>query len=101
MVARCVPFFRESTEALAVVTGIGAFTALLAAVIALTQTDLKRVLAYSTVSQLGYMFLALGSGNSRQLVNVAVISAFFHIVSHAFFMALLFLGAGSVMYSMG
>src|SRR5207248_9061397 len=101
MVARCVPFFRESTEALAVVTGIGAFTALLAAVIALTQTDLKRVLAYSTVSQLGYMFLALGSGNAEKLVTVAVIAASFHMVTNAFFKALLFLSAGSVMHAMG
>lgn len=101
MVARCMPIFREATEALAVVTGIGAFTALLAAVIALTQTDLKRVLAYSTVSQLGYMFLALGCASRENLVTVAVIAAVFHMVTHAFFKALLFLGAGSVMHAMG
>ncbi len=101
MVARCMPIFRESHEALAVVAGIGAFTALLAAVIALTQTDLKRVLAYSTVSQLGYMFMALGSANTEHLVSIAVIAAIFHMVTHAFFKALLFLGAGSVMHAMG
>src|SRR4029078_10143007 len=76
-------------------------TALLAAVIALTQTDLKRVLAYSTVSQLGYMFLALGCASRETLVTVAVIAAIFHMVTHAFFKALLFLGAGSVMHAMG
>jgi NADH-quinone oxidoreductase subunit L len=101
MVARCMPIFRETTAALAVVSGIGAFTALLAAVIALTQTDLKRVLAYSTVSQLGYMFMALGCGTTKHFVTIAVVAAIFHMVTHAFFKALLFLGAGSVMHGMG
>ena len=75
---------------------IGGFTALLAALIALTQTDLKRVLAYSTVSQLGYMFLALGTGTL-----LGVTAGMFHLFTHAFFKALLFLGAGSVMHAMG
>jgi NADH-quinone oxidoreductase subunit L len=75
---------------------IGAFTALLAGLIALTQYDLKRVLAYSTVSQLGYMFLALGTG-----LFTGVTGGMFHLFTHAFFKALLFLGAGSVMHAMG
>jgi NADH-quinone oxidoreductase subunit L len=75
---------------------IGATTAVLAGVIAMTQTDLKRVLAYSTVSQLGYMFLALGAGTAA-----GIIAGMFHLFTHAFFKALLFLGAGSVMHAMG
>jgi NADH-quinone oxidoreductase subunit L len=78
------------------VSFIGGFTALLAALIALTQTDLKRVLAYSTVSQLGYMFLGLGTG-----LFSGISGAMFHLVTHAFFKSLLFLGAGSVMHAMG
>ena len=74
------------------VAGIGAFTAILAATIALVQNDIKRVLAYSTVSQLGYMFLALGVG--------AYWVAIFHLFTHAFFKALLFLGSGSVIHAM-
>ena len=104
LVARCSPLFMLAHEAQAVVAGIGAITALLAALIALTQTDLKRVLAYSTLSQLGYMFLALGSGighGEEQLVTVAVVAAIFHLFTHAFFKALLFLSAGSVMHGMG
>jgi len=96
MVARCAPLFTVSAEAQLAVAVIGGFTALLAALIALTQFDLKRVLAYSTISQLGYMFLALGCG------TFAGISAgMFHMLTHAFFKALLFLGAGSVMHAMG
>jgi NADH-quinone oxidoreductase subunit L len=93
LVARCTPLFAASPTAMYVVGGIGTFTALLAALIALTQNDLKRVLAYSTVSQLGYMFLALGCG--------AAGAAVFHLFTHAFFKALLFLAAGSVMHAMG
>ena len=96
MVVRCTPLFHASVEAQCVVACIGAFTALLAGAIALTQTDLKRVLAYSTVSQLGYMFLALGTGSTLGLV-----AGMFHLLTHAFFKALLFLGAGSVMHAMG
>jgi NADH-quinone oxidoreductase subunit L len=85
-----------------VVACTGGFTALLAALMALTQTDLKRVLAYSTVSQLGYMFLALGSGlRAEHLAPLAVTAAIFHLFTHAFFKALLFLSAGSVMHAMG
>src|SRR5262249_48261322 len=93
LVARCTPLFLASPTAQLVVAIVGGFTALLAAFIAMTQHDLKRVLAYSTVSQLGYMFLALGSG--------AVTAAIFHLFTHAFFKALLFLSAGSVMHAMG
>ncbi|GAB6164743.1 NADH-quinone oxidoreductase subunit L [Thermostilla marina] len=96
MIVRCAPLFAASPQALEVVAGIGAFTALLAALIALTQTDLKRVLAYSTISQLGYMFLGLGVGGI-----VGGTAAMFHLFTHAFFKALLFLGAGSVMHAMG
>ncbi|MFO1094834.1 MAG: NADH-quinone oxidoreductase subunit L [Planctomycetaceae bacterium] len=102
MVARCTPLFIHAPQAQVVVSGIGAATALIAALIALTQTDLKRVLAYSTVSQLGYMFMALGAGaGGEQLATLAVTAAMFHLFTHAFFKALLFLAAGSVMHSMG
>jgi len=96
MVTRCSPLFGASPEAQLVVAFIGAFTALLAGLIALTQFDLKRVLAYSTVSQLGYMFLALGAGT-----YAGITSGMYHLFTHAFFKALLFLGAGSVMHAMG
>ena len=102
LVARSMPLFGQSDTALLVVACIGAVTALLAALMALTQTDLKRVLAYSTVSQLGYMFLALGSGlKEGHLAAFAVTAAMFHLFTHAFFKALLFMSAGSVMHSMG
>ena len=96
MVTRCTPLFFAVPEAQLVVAVIGCFTALLAALIALTQTDLKRVLAYSTISQLGYMFLGLGTGSLA-----GIIAGMFHLFTHAFFKALLFLGAGSVMHAMG
>lgn len=106
MVTRCTPLFYPMPDvagaawqqglAQAVVAVIGMITALLAGLIALTQTDLKRVLAYSTISQLGYMFLALGTGSL-----FAIYAGMFHLFTHAFFKALLFLGAGSVMHSMG
>ena len=96
MIARCTPLFMASPHAQEAVAVVGGFTALLAALIAITQTDLKRVLAYSTISQLGYMFLGLGVG------TLAGISAgMFHLFTHAFFKALLFLAAGSVMHAMG
>ncbi len=101
LVARCTPLFAQSPAAQLVVACIGGFTALLAALIALTQNDLKRVLAYSTISQLGYMFLALGSANSPNLRTFAVVAAIFHLFTHAFFKALLFLASGSVMHAMG
>src|SRR5207244_10936697 len=78
--------------ALGIVAAVGAATAIWAATIALVQTDIKRVLAYSTVSQLGYMFLACGVG--------AYAAGIFHLVTHAFFKALLFLGAGSVIHAL-
>jgi NADH-quinone oxidoreductase subunit L len=92
MVARSSALFSLTPIALTVVAVIGAFTAILAASIALVQNDIKRVLAYSTVSQLGYMFLALGVG--------AYWVAVFHLFTHAFFKALLFLGSGSVIHAM-
>ncbi|HVT29754.1 MAG TPA: NADH-quinone oxidoreductase subunit L [Lacipirellulaceae bacterium] len=102
MVARCTPLFAASPTAQMVVSGVGAFTALLAAVIAITQNDLKRVLAYSTVSQLGYMFMALGAGAAGAAVaTFGVTAAMFHLITHAFFKSLLFLAAGSVMHAMG
>jgi NADH-quinone oxidoreductase subunit L len=96
MVARCTPLFAASPTAQLVVASVGGFTAILAALIALTQFDLKRVLAYSTISQLGYMFLALGAGT-----YLGVTGGMYHLFTHAFFKALLFLGAGSVMHAMG
>jgi NADH-quinone oxidoreductase subunit L len=102
MVARFSPVMVHVPEAQLIVAIIGAGTALLAALIALTQHDLKRILAYSTVSQLGLMFLALGSGiEEHHLLPIGVIAALFHLFAHAFFKALLFLGAGSVMHAMG
>ena len=96
MVARCTPLYMASPEAQLVVASIGCFTALLAGAIALTQNDLKRVLAYSTVSQLGFMFLGLGAGTLA-----GITAGMFHLFTHAFFKACLFLGAGSVMHAMG
>src|SRR5437588_311787 len=93
MVARSRVIFEHSPVALEVVAWIGVATALFAATIGLVQTDIKRVLAYSTVSQLGYMFAAVGVG--------AYAAGIFHLVTHAFFKALLFLGAGSVIHGTG
>jgi NADH-quinone oxidoreductase subunit L len=93
MVARLAPLYSRSDTALTVVAVVGTATALMAATIALVQTDIKRVLAYSTVSQLGFMFLAAGVG----YFGVAV----FHLFTHAFFKALLFLGSGSVIHALG
>jgi NADH-quinone oxidoreductase subunit L len=92
MVARSNWIFQMAPEAMRVVAIIGALTALFAASIGLVQNDIKRVLAYSTVSQLGYMFLALGVG--------AFAAGIFHVMTHAFFKALLFLGSGSVIHAM-
>ena len=93
LVARCSPIFSLSETALVVVALTGAITSLFAATIGLVQNDLKRIIAYSTVSQLGYMFLACGVG--------AYTAGVFHLYTHAFFKALLFLCAGSVMHAMG
>jgi len=92
MVVRSNILFTLSPVTMEVMAVVGLATALLAAFIAITQTDIKKVLAYSTVSQLGYMFLGLGVG--------AFTGAFFHVLTHAFFKALLFLGAGSVIHAM-
>ncbi|HWL11035.1 MAG TPA: NADH-quinone oxidoreductase subunit L [Planctomicrobium sp.] len=101
LVARCTPLFIASPEAQITVAVIGGITALLAALIALTQNDLKRVLAYSTVSQLAYLFIGLGAAAGLESATPAVSAAMFHLFTHAFFKALLFLAAGSVMHSMG
>ena len=91
MVARLSPLFEHAPDALMMVTIVGASTALFAATIALCQTDIKRVIAYSTCSQLGYMFFACGVS--------AYSAGIFHLTTHAFFKALLFLGAGSVIHA--
>ncbi len=96
LVARCAPLYVACPEALTVVSVVGATTALVAALIGTVQNDLKRVLAYSTISQLGYMFASLGTGTV-----LGFTAGIFHLVTHAFFKALLFLGAGSVMHAMG
>ena len=93
LVARFFPVFQQSNEAMMVVALVGAFTALMAATMGLVMNDIKRVMAYSTVSQLGYMMAALGLG--------AYAPAIFHLVTHAVFKALLFLGAGSVNHASG
>ncbi len=93
MVARSASLFLVSPTAMEVVAYVGLITAVMAATIGMTQFDIKKVFAYSTVSQLGYMFLALGCG--------AFSAGIFHVVTHAFFKALLFLGAGSVIHALG
>jgi NADH-quinone oxidoreductase subunit L len=93
LVGRSFPLFSLSTQTMIVVASIGLFTALFAASIAVVQTDIKRILAYSTISQLGYMIFALGLG--------AYVAGLFHLMTHAFFKALLFLGAGSVIHATG
>ncbi len=93
MIARSNLLYTAAPLTLTIIAIIGIATALLAATIALRQNDIKKVLAYSTVSQLGFMFLALGSG--------AYVAAVFHVMTHAFFKALLFLGSGSVIHAMG
>ncbi len=91
LIARSNPIFAHAPSALVVVAAVGIFTAILAASIAMTQTDIKRVLAYSTLSQLGYMFAAFGVG--------AWTAAIFHLMTHGFFKGLLFLGSGSVIHA--
>jgi NADH-quinone oxidoreductase subunit L len=96
MIVRMSPLFELATVAgtnvMQIVAWVGGLTALMGATIALTKTDLKRILAYSTVSQLGFMFLAVGAGS--------YVAAMFHLTTHAFFKACLFLGAGAVMHSL-
>ena len=93
LVARFFPLFQQSTEALTVVALVGAFTAFMAATMGLVMNDIKRVMAYSTISQLGYMMAGLGVG--------AFAAALFHLFTHAFFKAVLFLGSGSVNHAAG
>jgi NADH-quinone oxidoreductase subunit L len=93
MIGRNAVLFSHAPETLAIVAAIGAATALVAGTIGLVQNDIKRVLAYSTVSQLGYMFLAMGVG--------AFSAGIFHLYTHAFFKALLFLGSGSIIHALG
>ena len=93
LVSRSHVIFERAPEALMVVAVIGTLTALFAATIGITQTDIKKVLAYSTISQLGYMFLACGVG--------AFSAGIFHLMTHAFFKGLLFLAAGSVIHAVG
>ncbi|MCE2687705.1 MAG: NADH-quinone oxidoreductase subunit L [Rickettsiales bacterium] len=92
LVARCSPIFEYSEVALSMITIVGAITALFSATIAITQNDIKKIIAYSTCSQLGYMFFACG----LSAYSVAI----FHLATHAFFKALLFLSAGSVIHAM-
>src|SRR5919109_2973685 len=97
MVARTYPLFATANPAaLQVVAWVGAITALYAALTALTQTDFKRVLAFSTISQLGYMFVGLGVAG----IEYGPGPGMFHLFTHAFFKALLFLGAGSVLHAL-
>lgn len=100
LVARTFPMFAAAPDSLLVVAYIGGFTALFAATMGLVMNDIKRVLAYSTVSQLGYMMLALGTAGmviGAKAVGISI----FHLISHAFFKALLFLCAGSVIHAVG
>src|SRR5690606_33864922 len=92
MVARLSPLFELSPDAQAFVMFIGATTAIFAATVGLVQNDIKRIIAYSTCSQLGYMFVAMGAG--------AYSVGMFHLFTHAFFKALVFLGSGAVVYAM-
>ncbi len=92
MIARCSAIYSQSPTAQAVVVTVAALTSFLAATIAVTQNDIKKVLAYSTISQLGYMFMGIGVG--------AYTAGLFHLVTHAFFKALLFLGSGSVIHAL-
>ena len=92
LIVRTAPLFEQAPKVLELAAGLGAITLVMAGLIALVQTDIKRVIAYSTMSQIGYMFLAAGLG--------AYANAMFHLMTHAFFKALLFLGAGSVIHAM-
>jgi len=101
LMARLSPLMEYTPWVLSVVGWLGGITAFIAALMALFQDDLKRVLAYSTVSQLGYLFMALSAGSVKGFMALAVTAAMFHLVTHAFFKALLFLAAGNVMHAMG
>ena len=100
LVARLFPvYFFASPDVLTMIAYIGAFTALFAAVIAITQTDIKRVLAFSTISQIAYMMAALGVSKYGDHDGLGYMASMFHLFTHAFFKALLFLGAGSVIHA--
>ncbi len=112
LVARTFPLFAHSEQALQLITGIGAFTAIFAASMGLVMNDIKRVLAYSTISQLGYMMLALGAGglaayagghhvSIEEAIALGISVGMFHLFNHAYFKCLLFLGAGSVNHATG
>jgi NADH-quinone oxidoreductase subunit L len=98
LVARLFPVFSVDATVLQIVAWTGAFSALLAAVIACTQTDIKRVLAYSTMSQIGYMMFALGISKTTGEDGLGYMASLFHLFTHAFFKSLLFLGAGAVIH---
>lgn len=98
LVARLFPVFSINETALHIVTWVGAISAFLAAVIACTQTDIKRVLAYSTMSQIGYMMFALGVAKTGGEAGLGYTASMFHLFTHAFFKSLLFLGAGAVIH---
>ncbi len=98
LVARMFPVFSMDETALHIVTYVGAASALFAAIIACTQTDIKRVLAYSTMSQIGYMMFALGISKNGGEAGLGYMASMFHLFTHAFFKSLLFLGAGSVIH---
>ncbi len=99
LVARTFPMFIAAPDSLMVVAYFGGFTALFAGTMGIVMNDLKRVLAFSTISQLGYMMLGLGLGTAIGLEAVGI--SLFHLINHAFFKALLFLCAGSVIHAVG
>lgn len=99
LIARFFPVFQMDATVLYVIAIIGAGTALFAAIIACTQTDIKRVLAFSTISQIGYMMLALGVDDSLTGMHEGYTAAMFHLFTHAFFKSLLFLGAGAIIHA--
>lgn len=99
LVARLFSLYVEAPGALAVIAFVGAFTSLFAAIIAVTQTDIKRVLAFSTISQIGYMMLALGVSGYGGEDGLGYMASMFHLFTHAMFKALLFLGAGAVIHA--
>ena len=98
LVARLFPVFSIDLSALQIVTWVGAFSALFAAIIACTQTDIKRVLAFSTMSQIGFMMFALGVSKYGGESGLGYTASMFHLFTHAFFKSLLFLGAGAVIH---
>ncbi len=100
LLCRMSPLFVEAPDVLVITGWLGGVSALGAAIIACFQSDLKRVLAYSTISQLGYTFMALSCGSDRDLMSVSIQAAMFHLATHAFFKSLLFLTAGNVMHAL-